>query len=122
MFFGIGLRAGNGARATGTPILSRQPHPLAYRSQAHAEDRCRRGLRYSAMHRIYHQLSQVRLRGSIQLPGISSRFYAHTTHYDLFGAHVSKSIGTHIWQLLEASSKTPEGAVYFLGKLLTLDI
>ena len=23
---------------------------------------------------------------------------------------------------LEASSKTPEGAVYFLGKLLTLDI
>ncbi len=72
--------------------FSGQPHPLAYRSQAHAEGRCRRGLRHSAMHRIHHQLSQVRLRGSIQLPGISFRFHARITHYALFGAHVSNTL------------------------------
>jgi hypothetical protein len=71
--------------------FSRKPHPFAYRTQTYAKGRRRRGLRHSATHRFHHQLSQVGLRGSIQLPGISFRTHARLTHYALFGAQVSMS-------------------------------
>ncbi|WP_211958803.1 NAD(P)/FAD-dependent oxidoreductase, partial [Cupriavidus numazuensis] len=46
-----------------------------------------------------HQLSQVGLRGSIQLSGISFCLHAHITQYALFGAHVSKTC-THVTALV----------------------
>ncbi|CAG2144625.1 hypothetical protein LMG26411_02596 [Cupriavidus numazuensis] len=90
--------------------FSGQLHPFADRSQAYAIRRGRAGLCHPATHRLHHQLSQVGLRGSIQLSGISFCLHAHITQYALFGAHVSNQFPNCLpWKTLDSNSGSQRG-------------
>jgi 3-oxoacyl-[acyl-carrier-protein] synthase III len=70
----------------------------------------RRSLRHSTTHRLHHHLPQVRLRGFVQLSGISFCLHDHITHHALFGAHVSKWVVPH-----QANIRIMEGTARKLG-------